>query len=984
MTRVSSSLFQALALVALLAPLPSPADTLPEATCTADGAGGRACTLFALPGALTLPGLATPVTIWGYAEAAAGPATSPGPVLVVNQGETVTISLTNALPVATSLRVSGQPLPADLAGVAPGATGAYTFVAGAPGTYLYEAGVLPGTQYQVAMGLYGALVVRPSGFDPLLPQAFGDAATAYDDEALVLLGELDPALNGSASPAAFDLRGFAPRYWLINGHPYPDTVPIPTGPGRRVLLRYANAGVEAHAMGLLGLRQALLAVDGGRTPRPIQLVSQTVAAGQTADAVATVPAAAQPGARFPLYEGRLALHNAGQPGFGGMLTFLQVTGTGTPGGVGPASSAVAVAPSPTTGTSGVTVTALVTSVGSTVAAAELFVDQPGTAGTGLAMAASDGAFGGTSEAVTGAIAPATLAALATGSHAIYVRGQDATGTWGPVSSANLLLDAAGPAITALSATPNPTAGSTDLSVAATGDDRTTGGAAVVAAELFLDPAGTPAPGTGTPLLAGTVAGVTAFTGSVPAAQLTALAEGDHSVAVRAQDGLGNWGALRGLTVRIDRTGPAVSSPLATPSATNGVQGVSSGNASVRLSATLTDAASRIAGGEAFIDALGAAGTGFPVIPVDGLLDTASEQVFADVPLATLLQLTQGPHAFLVRGRDAAGNWGPPATTPIYYETGRPVVSGATVTPNPTAGVQLVTLTASATNPAPSSGISAAEWFDGANPGAGRGTPMQAADGLFGGAAEALTATIDVVARGWPAGARTLSVRARDAAGTWSAVATVVATVQLPDALFADGFEAGNTAAWNGGAVGAGLAVTTAARLTAAGTYGLAVTAGAGARYVQDNTPATETTYHARFWFNPNGTGTGNNVWDILQGVSGAQIPFRVQYQRLGGAGGTYRIRAQLLTTGGNVNTPYVTISSAAHAVEIAWSAGSGAGVRLQLYVDGVLQQSLSGQNTSPYRIDSVRLGRPAGANGGSTGTLYLDQFVSRRYTVIGP
>jgi hypothetical protein len=984
MTRVPSSLFPALALLALLAPLPSPADTLPAATCTADGAGGRACALFALPGGLTLPGLATPVTIWGYAETAAGPATSPGPALVVNQGETVTISLTNALPVATSLRISGQPLVADLNGVAPGGTGTYTFVAGAPGTYLYEAGVLPGTQYQVAMGLYGPLVVRPSGFDPLTPQAFADAASAYDDEALVLLGELDPALNGSANPAAYDLRGLAPRYWLINGHPYPDTTPIPTGPGRRVLLRYANAGVEAHAMGLLGLRQALLAVDGGRTPRPMQLVSQTVAAGQTADAIATVPAAALPGARFPLYEGRLALHNAGQPGFGGMLTFLQVTGTGTPGGVGPVTSAVAVAPSPTTGTAGVTVTALVTSVGSTVAAAELFVDQPGAAGTGVAMAASDSAFGGTSEAVTGAIAPATLAALATGSHAIYVRGQDGAGTWGPVSSASLLLDAAGPAISTLTATPNPTTGSTDLIVAATGDDRATGGASVVAAELFLDPAGTPAPGSGSPLLAGTISDVTPFTGSVPAAQLAALAEGDHTIAVRAQDSLGTWGALRSLPIRIDRTGPVASAAAAVPAATNGVQGVSSGNASLRLTATLTDTASRVAAGEAFIDAAGAIGSGFPVIPVDGLMNTLSEQVFADIPLATIAQLTQGTHALLVRGRDAAGNWGATTSASFQFETGRPVVSGAAVTPNPTAGAPLVTLTASAADPAPSSGVSAAEWFDGADPGVGRGTPMQAADGAYGGATEALTATIDVVARGWLAGARTLSIRARDAAGTWSAVATVAVTVQLPDAVFADGFEAGNTAAWNGGAVGAGLAVTTAARLTATGTYGLAVTAGAAARYVQDDTPASETTYHARFWFNPNGTGTGNNIWDILQGVSGAQVPFRVQYQRLGGAGGTYRIRAQLLTTGGNVNTPYVNISSAAHAVEIAWSAGSGAGVRLQLYVDGVLRQSLSGQNTSPYRIDSVRLGRPAGANGGSTGTLYLDQFVSRRYTVIGP
>ena len=52
----------------------------------------------------------------------------------------------------------------DQTGVAAGGgTTSYTFTAGAPGTYLYEAGLIPGSQYQVAMGLYGALVVRPAG-----------------------------------------------------------------------------------------------------------------------------------------------------------------------------------------------------------------------------------------------------------------------------------------------------------------------------------------------------------------------------------------------------------------------------------------------------------------------------------------------------------------------------------------------------------------------------------------------------------------------------------------------------------------------------------------------------------------------------------------------------------------------------------------------------------------------------------------------------
>lgn len=860
-------------LLLALGPAATLADTLPATTCpeSSPGSGARTCTLFALPGTLALPG-AGPIPIWGYAGSAAGAATSPGPVLVVNQGDTVTVSLTNGLAVTTSLQVSGQQLRPDLDGVPAGGSESYTFVAGAPGTYLYQAGLLPGTQYQVAMGLYGALVVRPAGA-PL--QAYADPATAFDDEALVVLGELDPALNGAADPGAFDMRGFAPRYWLIDGLPYPDTAVIPTAAGRRVLLRYANAGLEAHAMSLLGASQTSLAVDGARTPRAFQLVSQSIGAGQTADALVTVPAGAPLGARFPLYEGALALHNADQPGFGGMLTFL-VAGAGTPGsGAGPVSTGVAVAPTPTTGAAGVVVTATATSSGSTIAGAELFLDAPGANGTGLAMSAADGGFGGTSEGITATIAAAVLAALPTGAHPIYVHARDSTGAWGPVSAAVLLLDHTGPAITHLAAAPNPTNGSAAVLVSATGDDRASGGATVMAAELFVDPAGTPAPGSGLAMAAGPSGDVTAFTVTLPQAQVAALSTGNHVLAVRARDALSSWGPLVTATLVLDRTGPVASAVTVVPTVTDGRQGASPSAAWIRLTATLTDAASFVAGGEAFIDTAGANGTGFLAIPADGLFDEPSEIVYADVPLTTIAQLAGGTHALLVHGRDAAGNWGATAQATFLF------------TPPPS------------------------------------------------------------------------------------------------DLIFANGFESGTFAFWNGGTTGAGLAVTTAAQLgpAGAGVYGMALTVGStAARYVTDNSPTAEAAYHARFYFDPNSTGS-TNTWDIFVGLNGTQIPFRVQYRRVAAG---YQLRGQLLTTGGNVNTPFVTITDAPHAVEIAWFAGSGAGTRFQLFVDGAAVATLAGQNTSSYRIETVRLGRSAGANGGATGTMYFDGFVSRRAAGIGP
>ncbi len=109
---------------------------------------------------------------------------------------------------------TASPAP-DLTGVAPRRDQAVYLHRGRPGTYLYEAGLLPGTQYQAARASTGP----SSSARPALLQANDDAATAFDDEALVVLGEVDTALNTSAHPG---LRPavYAPRYFLINGTAY--------------------------------------------------------------------------------------------------------------------------------------------------------------------------------------------------------------------------------------------------------------------------------------------------------------------------------------------------------------------------------------------------------------------------------------------------------------------------------------------------------------------------------------------------------------------------------------------------------------------------------------------------------------------------------------------------------------------------------------------------------------------------------------------
>ncbi len=227
---------------------------------------------------------------WGYALNG-GTMQYPGPTMIVNQGDTVTVNLTNALPVPVSIVFPGQANVAVAGGTAglmtnevlPGGAVTYTFVASNPGTYLYHSGSNP--SLQVEMGLLGAMVVRPNVPDPL-HQAYGHASTAFDREYLFLLTEMDPAIhaqidalvtaNPLAAPVA-DMTAYHPVLWFINGRNAPDTLLdphvawLPTQPynsvprmhpGEKLLMRVVNAGRDLHPFHTHGNNFWVLAKDG--------------------------------------------------------------------------------------------------------------------------------------------------------------------------------------------------------------------------------------------------------------------------------------------------------------------------------------------------------------------------------------------------------------------------------------------------------------------------------------------------------------------------------------------------------------------------------------------------------------------------------------------------------------------------------------------------------------------------------------------------
>jgi hypothetical protein len=220
------------------------------------------------------------LTIWGYADGN-GRAQYPGPTLIVPQGQLITISLANELTESTSMVFPGQ---TDVSGgfAAPGGTVTYTFTATHPGTFMYHSGTTP--EVQVEMGLFGALIVRPYGFDPANPRAYNHADSSYDREYLYLISEMDPrihqevAFNGQNALVGTDyLSNYFPVYWFVNGRNapdslFPDEVPwLPTQPygslaqmhpGDKVLMRVIGGGRQLHPFHHHGNHARIIGRDG--------------------------------------------------------------------------------------------------------------------------------------------------------------------------------------------------------------------------------------------------------------------------------------------------------------------------------------------------------------------------------------------------------------------------------------------------------------------------------------------------------------------------------------------------------------------------------------------------------------------------------------------------------------------------------------------------------------------------------------------------
>jgi FtsP/CotA-like multicopper oxidase with cupredoxin domain len=250
----------------------------------------------------------------------------PGPTLIVNEGDTVTVTLTNNLPMAagnTSILFPGFNVTTSngVAGLltkeaTPGGSVTYTFTASSPGTHSYYSGTQG--DLQIEMGLYGALIVLPKtpGGSSLCPAIFSTNKQAqshwtessyslstaaydipqscYDREYLFQFSEIDPAIhlaalaqvnaancaNGSGSAGCslnVPTEPYHPAYFLINGRSMPDDMDPNYAPqyphqpyngnphlhpGEQVLLRIIGQGRWQHPFHEHANHVRILARDG--------------------------------------------------------------------------------------------------------------------------------------------------------------------------------------------------------------------------------------------------------------------------------------------------------------------------------------------------------------------------------------------------------------------------------------------------------------------------------------------------------------------------------------------------------------------------------------------------------------------------------------------------------------------------------------------------------------------------------------------------
>ena len=271
----------------------------------------------------------------------------PGPRIELEQGDQVRFNVTNNLPESTTIHWHGLILPNEMDGPAqvtqapiqPGESYTYEFTVLQTGTYFYHSH--DNSDRQQGLGLYGALIVRPTTNPENIARLRAlSAGGAADPVTAVKAPESEPQADleytiqlqewlervGLTYPAML-MEGALPNFFTINGKAYPATDTIEMKVGQTVKLRFIGSNNNSvHPMHVHGGPFEVVARDGETIKPSARFLADTVnvGPGQRYDVIWT--------ARRP---GKWLIHchiphhttnnNVEEQGGGGLMMVINVT-----------------------------------------------------------------------------------------------------------------------------------------------------------------------------------------------------------------------------------------------------------------------------------------------------------------------------------------------------------------------------------------------------------------------------------------------------------------------------------------------------------------------------------------------------------------------------------------------------------------------------------------------------------------------------------
>ncbi|MCL6405608.1 multicopper oxidase CueO [Dickeya dadantii] len=247
---------------------------LPVPPLLAPDAGGNIALKLQTGSMRWLPGVDT--ATWGVNGGFLGPA------LQLEQGQAVTLNVTNTLPETTTLHWHGLEIPGDADGgpqaeIAPGKTWSAAFrVAQPAATAWFHPHTHGVTGRQVAMGLGGLILIQDAASRALsLPSQWGvdDIPLILQDKRLDAKGQIDYQLDVMSAAV-----GWFGEVMLTNGARYPQHA----APRGWLRLRILN-GCNARSLTLAasdGRALYVIGSDGGLLAEPVQVNALSVLMGE--------------------------------------------------------------------------------------------------------------------------------------------------------------------------------------------------------------------------------------------------------------------------------------------------------------------------------------------------------------------------------------------------------------------------------------------------------------------------------------------------------------------------------------------------------------------------------------------------------------------------------------------------------------------------------------------------------------------------------